>query len=102
MSWQFSAHIIPLILGAVVSMLLAGYAWKNRTTTGAVRFVPFMLTVSKWALSHAIKDKMFWNSGRLFGAATVTLAWYVVSLRLSNRSLSFGRHDLPFLRIGKI
>ena len=79
-------------------MLLAGYAWKKRTATGAVSLVLFMLTVSEWLLAHtielsapSIEDKMFWNGGR----------WFVLALLFSNKLLFLGGSDPLFLRIGK-
>ncbi len=87
MALQNTPYIIPLLIAAGVSTLLARYAWHKRPVAGAAPLALFMLAAAEWALGYALEmgsvnlqAKIFWAKMQYFGI--VTVAWMMLLLAL--------------------
>jgi len=55
MHWQLTPYVFPVILSAVISAVLARFAWHYRRTSGAISFCLLMLAAAEWSLGYALE-----------------------------------------------
>jgi PAS domain S-box-containing protein len=82
MQFEFSFYIIPLILGTLVSLLVAGYAWTHRAAPSAVALTLLSLMIALWSFGYAIEigapdlaTMVLWGKIQYVGIATAPLFW---------------------------
>jgi PAS domain S-box-containing protein len=92
MNWQPVPYIIPLVVAAAISTIVALYCWRRRATTGARQFVLLMLAVSVWSLSYALElssadlsAKIFWSKIEYLGIVTIPTMWLIFALWYTGR-----------------
>ncbi|HNT73683.1 MAG TPA: histidine kinase N-terminal 7TM domain-containing protein [Anaerolineae bacterium] len=93
MDWQLLFnYIIPYLIGTVVSLILAGYAWKRRTIRGAEYFALYMLAAVEWSVCSLLRlfnqsmvlDQI-WNLLGMIGVSVMPLAWLGFTLKYTRR-----------------
>jgi PAS domain S-box-containing protein len=84
--------LVLVITSAIVSGLLAAFAWRHRTVRGAAAFAVLMLAVMEWSLSYApdvssseLAIKIFWSKVEYFGIVVVPVAWLAFALQYTGR-----------------
>jgi PAS domain S-box-containing protein len=92
MHWQFTAYVIPLIVAAVVSAVLALYTWRRRPAPGAISLALLMLAVTEWSLGYVLRlssvdlpAKILWTRVRYLGIVIVPAAWLAFALEYTGR-----------------
>ena len=103
MEMESTAYLLPLILSAVVSALLAWFAWRRRPAPGAVSLAVLMAAVTVWTAGYALRlgsmepaDKIFWAKARYLGVVVTPAAWLVFAIQYSG----YGRRWLAPWTLG--
>jgi PAS domain S-box-containing protein len=109
---QYNPYMIPLIVGAMISVVLAFYAWRQHHVsgiTGAIPFIVLWLAVAEWSLSYALEiggisfaTKVFWGKMKYFGVVTFPFAWLSFSLLYTGREEWLTSRNLALLAIEPI
>ena len=105
MTWHYTPYIIPLLIAALVSGILAVLFWRRRTMRGAIPFVLFAIGASLWCLTYALElagadipSKLFAIKLQYIGIATIPLCWLIFVLQYTRRWQAV-RPYLPLLLI---
>lgn len=106
MNWQYTPYTLLLVLGAIISLGLALYAWRRRTAPGAVTFIVLALSVAGWCLGYSLEilsadlaAKIFWAKIQYFGIAALPVAWMTFALQYIRRDAWLNRRNLLLLSI---
>lgn len=93
MNWQYSPYAFFLLIGVVVSVALAVYAWRQRVVPGATIFAIFMLAVAELVFAHAFQiadddllTKILWAKIGYLGLVTTPPLWLIFAISFSGRS----------------
>jgi PAS domain S-box-containing protein len=101
MELQFSIYLVPLIGAAIVSGLIAVYAWTRRSTAGAPALVLLASAIIVWSLGYTLEiasstlsAKIFWGKVQYLGIVSAPLLWFIFGYnysrpgqRLSHRTM---------------
>ena len=92
MHWMAHPYTISLVAASVISLALAGSAWKTTTTINTRSFTVLMLAVSLWATMHifelaafTLPGKVFWANMQFFCIVSVPPALLGVVIRYTRR-----------------
>ena len=92
MRWMAHPYSISLIAASVISLALAGSAWKTTTTLNTRSFTVLMLAVFLWATMHifelaalTLPGKVFWANMQFFSIVSVPPALLGVVIRYTRR-----------------
>jgi PAS domain S-box-containing protein len=92
MLWQYSALSVPLMVSALASAALGGFAWMHRRVAAARGFVLLMAACSWWSLSYALYRattsydlKLAFGLASMTGAMVVALAWAIFALQYTGQ-----------------
>ena len=87
MNWHQAPYVFPLYAAAGISVAIALYARRRRSTQGATAFALLMAAAGEWALTYALsltsvgKDiQLFWIKVRYIGIVIVPAAWLTFAL----------------------
>src|SRR3954464_8141442 len=91
--------VLPLFASALVSVLLALYAWRHRRAApGATSLAVMMLAGAEWSAAYAMQEispeldaKMFWVDAHYLGLLTIPVAWLTLALSYTGRKLTAAR-----------
>jgi PAS domain S-box-containing protein len=91
--WSFTLYSLPLFLAALISLVLASYAWIHRASTPmAVFLFILMLAVSDWSLGYALELNCASLTGKLLlakieylGIVATPLTWFVFVAQYTDR-----------------
>jgi len=106
MHWQFTPYVLPVIVSAVVSAMLALAIWHRRSAPGGALFCLLMLAVSEWSLGYALvlmspdlPTALFWDNISWLGAASVPTLWLGFALQYTDRAGWLTRCNIAILVI---
>ncbi len=106
MHWQFTPYVLPLAVGALVSVGVAVYAWRRRRLPGGAALAALMLGVAEWSLAYALllvsqdlSTKILWSKTQWIGIVFVPLAWCTFALQYAGRQRLVTRSTLLSLSI---
>ncbi|MFL7791745.1 MAG: histidine kinase N-terminal 7TM domain-containing protein [Anaerolineae bacterium] len=106
MNWQHALYVFPLYAAASVSVAIALYARRRRSTPGATAFSLLMAAAGEWALTYALsltsvgKDvQLFWIKVRYIGIVIVPGAWLTFALLQTGYEKWVTRRTLLLLTI---
>lgn len=109
MDWQYTPYMLPLIITAAVSVVLAPLAWRHRRVSGAAPLALLMLAVFEWALgntlelgSRELSVKLFWANLEYLGIVTVPGAWLALTLQYTGRGRWLTARNVALLAIAPI
>lgn len=92
MPWQSVPYVFPLGIAAAISAVLALFAWRHRSESGAVPFAILMVAVAEWALAYALQlasadyeAKILFSNAAFMGVVVVPTAWMAFSLQYTGR-----------------
>ena len=87
MAWQPTIYLLPVVIAATLSLLLAVIVGR-RSDSLAHTFAVLMLATGLWALSTTLEfsstspeSQLFWNRMEFFGAVVVPTAWFLLTLQ---------------------
>jgi PAS domain S-box-containing protein len=106
MHWQYNSYVLPLVIAAALSALLALFAWRRRPTPGATVSALLMLAAAEWSLGYALElgiadlsTRLFWAKVQYLGMVMVPVAWLVLVLQYTGRERWLTRRNLILLAI---
>lgn len=106
MNWQYTPYVFPVLVGALISALLALYAWQRRRAAGAMPFAFLMLAVTGWSLGYTVElggqnltTLTFGNQLAYTGVTVVPFFWFWFTLQYGDRQRWLDRHNLMLLSI---
>lgn len=94
MSFSFnSPYILPLLIAALISSLVAIYAWTRRASaSSAIALTILGLTIAEWSLGYALEiagtdlsTKLFWGKLQYIGIAGMPLFWLIFAYNHANQ-----------------
>ncbi len=90
--WQYTAFLLVLLSSAVITAVLAAYAWEHRSVDGAVPFTATLLLMSVWSLAHLLElaetdlpGKVFWFKTKYLILNVLPVPWLAVTLQYTGR-----------------
>lgn len=102
-NWQFSPYALALIVSALISVTVAGYAWRRRQAPGAPALTLAMLAAALWALAYAVQlglptleAKLGWTRVQYLGIVSAPGLLFAVVLKAVGQSDRLRRWG-PFL-----
>ncbi len=106
MYWQYTPYVIPLVIAAAVSAVVARMAWRRRRVPGATSLFLLMLVLVEWSLvnvlelgSPELEVKLFWANLEYLGIVMVPVVWVVFALQYSGREKHLRYRNLALLLI---
>ena len=106
MSFIYSPYIIPLVISALISSLVAVYAWIRRSTPSALALFFLALAITEWSLGYVIEisgadlsTKFFGGKLQYFGIATTPLLWLVFAFTHANLGNRLTRQRMLLLAV---
>jgi PAS domain S-box-containing protein len=92
MTWHFQTYAVAYIVNALFAALFCIFAWRRRSTPGAVAFALLMLAIADWTFLRALEAtvvetwaKVLWAKLEYTGIASVGVLWLLFSARFSNQ-----------------
>jgi len=101
---QYSPFFLPLIVSAAVTLVLAGFALKNRSNPVAEPFALLMVATTLWSIGYAFQlvsadlaSNLLLNDIEYLGIVTVPVAWLLLALRYTGRNQYVTRRNVLLL-----
>jgi PAS domain S-box-containing protein len=98
MHFEFTIQIIPLVFSILVSLLVMAYAWRHRSTHGAMALGFLSLGIAEWTFMYMLElagadlqTKLFWGKLEYFGIASVPVLWVVFAYEYANQGKQLTR-----------
>jgi len=87
MQWQYTPYLIPLLISAALTGILAILVWRRRPMPGATAYAVLMFFVTVWSLGYALELSRVDMSAAIFGTKIeyigitgAPLAWLAAAL----------------------
>ena len=87
MDFAYSLYILPLVVAAFVSAIVAIYVWMRRSANGALALFLMAVSVFLWTVGYsfeiagtAVETKYFWGVVEYFGIAFAPYGWFIFSM----------------------
>ncbi len=104
MHWQYTPYMLPLVIAAAISAVVARMAWRRRRVPGATTLLVFMLAVVEWSVGNVLElgspeleVKLFWANLEYLGIVIIPVMWLVFALQYSGRERYLTRRNLVLL-----
>jgi signal transduction histidine kinase/PAS domain-containing protein len=101
MTFEYSPYVLPLIVAAFISIIVAVYTWMHRSSNGAYALFLMAVAIFEWTFAYALEiaginleTKYFWGVVQYFGIAFVPYSWFVFSISYSNLTKLLSRRFL--------
>lgn len=105
-TWQFTPFLLPIVVAAVMSALLAAFAWRRRQAHAAGTLFIIAALACLWSAAYALEvasttlsAKLFWVRIEYLAIATLPVAWLVFAMRFSQRDALVTRRNVILLLI---
>jgi PAS domain S-box-containing protein len=105
-NWQYTPLFFPLIVGALISIVLAVFSWRHRSARGAAPFAVLMLCVAWWSIGYAIQlghtdldAKVFQSNLNFVAIFVIPIPWLAFTLQYTGQDRSLTRRNLILLGI---
>ncbi len=107
MQFQYSPYIIPLIIAAGVSGLVAIYSWTRRSTSGSAAALAIMgAVITEWSLGYALEiagadlpTKLIWGKSQYVAIVLTPLIWLIFAYNHANRGKTLSPRTIVLLAI---
>ena len=90
MYWRLNLYAVLLAMSALISAVVAVYAWHRRPAPGAVPLALLLVGASVWSLGYGIAtgfsglpQRIFWAKVQYLGIATVPLFMLILVLQFT-------------------
>ena len=99
-------YFILLLIAGAISLSLAFFAWRRRTSPGATPLVFLMVATAVWQIGYAFElagseesTKVLWAKIGYLGIVTVPTAWVAFTLEYTGRGHWLTRRNLALLAL---
>jgi PAS domain S-box-containing protein len=106
MGWQYTPYFFPLIAGALISLGLAIFAWRSRSTPGATSFAVLMGCVAWWSIGYAVQlsfialqAKVIQSNLNYIAIFTIPMVWLTFTLHYTGHEKRPSHRHLLLLAI---
>jgi len=106
MLYNFTPNMIPLVIAAAISGVLAVYTWINRKTAGATLFSLMMYILFEWGASYIfelagtdLKTKIFWEFIKFIGVVATPVVWLLFAFEYTGRKAWVNTRNVILLSI---
>ncbi|HYF62543.1 MAG TPA: histidine kinase N-terminal 7TM domain-containing protein, partial [Herpetosiphonaceae bacterium] len=106
LAWSPNPYALALIVSALLSGMVAFYAWNSRPRTGSVAVTAMMLGAAEWSLGYAIAigideltARVFWAKVQHIGIAMVAPSLLIFVLQHTDREAWLTRRNLALLMV---
>jgi PAS domain S-box-containing protein len=106
MSFEYSPYIIPLAAAALISAIVAVYAWMHRSMRSAKALSVLALAVTIWAMGYCLEiagadlqTKIFWGKSQYFGITAIPLSWLIFAYLHSAQGNWLTRRNVVLLSV---
>jgi PAS domain S-box-containing protein len=103
---QSAPYILPLIVTAILSTLLALMVWRRRSAPGAVPLAILILALAQWTLAYALSlaqaglsGQLFWVNLTYLGIGLVPASWLAFALEYVGLGFWLTRRRLTMLAV---
>jgi PAS domain S-box-containing protein len=101
-----SSYTVLILVGGIISSILAVLAWRRRPEIGATTFSLMMLAVAEWSLTNVLEmtvatlsAKVFWAKVEYIGIVAVPMTWLCFALQYTSREKWVTRRNLCWLAL---
>jgi len=98
--------MLPLVIAAAISGVLAFYTWRNRKTAGATAFSAMLFILFEWGISYIfelagtnLQTKILWEALKFAGVVSTPVAWLIFALEYTGRKAWINARRLAMLSI---
>jgi PAS domain S-box-containing protein len=98
--------VVVLALAVLTLVAVGVYAWRHRTTAGALSFSLLMFAIAGWCLAYALEllgrdlaGKMLWLKAEYPGIVATPVLWLVFALQYTGRGRLFSRRNVALLSL---
>lgn len=105
-TWQFTPFLLLIIVAAVMSALLVGFAWRRRQAHAAGALFIIAALACLWSAAYALEvastalsAKLLWVRIEYLAIATLPVAWLVFAMRFSQRDVLVTRRNVLLLLV---
>jgi len=92
MMWGYQVYLISLFIACGISSVLALFAFRRRTETGATVLACLMLATSVYSLGYAfefasptLSGMLFWSKFQYFGISIIPALWSILVIQYIGR-----------------
>ncbi|QLD88582.1 PAS domain-containing protein [Natronomonas salina] len=92
MEYQLSVYLVPLVLAAAISAVLAGFVFANRRKRTAMGILGILVAAVVWSATDAMRlasvdlsAKLLWHNLRFVGSTLVVFSVFFHALAYTNR-----------------
>jgi PAS domain S-box-containing protein len=93
MNFEYSPYILPLIAAALISVLVAVFAWTRRSVNGALALFLMAASIFVWAIGYSLEiagvdleTKYLWGVIQYFGIALAPYSWLIFSFAYGDQA----------------
>ncbi len=105
MTWQYTPYIIPIVVAAVISVVVAILAWRRRTIYGATPLLFLMVSITQWLIfyvleigSTTLEGNLLWANVAYIGIVFGPVAWLFFAFEYTNPTKKVTwRTAVPFI-----
>ncbi len=97
MDWQIFLYYIPHLVGIILSLSIARYAWRRRQMRGVEYFALYMLAAVEWSLCTVLQTlsvrpllQTVWQYLGNIGTLVMPVAWLAFSIKYTGRDKWLG------------
>ena len=106
MELQYAPYATPLVVGAIISVVLAYAIWRRRPGPGVIPFVILMLGVFEWSTLNAIEimapdleTKVLLSNFQYIGITIVPAGWFAFVIEYTGRERWLTRRNVALMTI---
>ncbi|MCZ7543844.1 MAG: PAS domain S-box protein [Anaerolineae bacterium] len=106
MNWQFTPYMLPLLIAAAVSLVVALYAWRRRPMQGAALLAVLMLALAEWLLTYALEvggldlqTKVFWSKMEYLGMVVASVMYLCFAVEYTGHDRWLTRRAMVLLAV---
>lgn len=106
MNWHYTPYVLPLLVGTIVSLLVAYHAWRRRPVAGAIPLACLMVAVALWSVGYMLeagsRSLTFMQISlkiQYLGIAVVPLFWFLFALEYTENTPWLNRRRIWLLSL---
>ncbi|MEA3351442.1 MAG: histidine kinase N-terminal 7TM domain-containing protein, partial [Chloroflexota bacterium] len=106
MQWQFNSYVLTLAIIGAISVVVASFAWRHRSASGATALFYLMLGGCIWSWTYAVEigsydlpTKVFMSQVMYIGVVSIPVIWLIMAFQYAGRDRWLTTRNLVLLGI---